>query len=254
MLFPVRLAFALGLATFVVAPRAHGEADRAPAPLDASARRFAYLDAPPPAPAPRAPGPAREGDEYARKSWEFFPEAGFAMPMCRGDSFGPGRCGDNGNGTVLGGGGLYRVSPYVALGAAASFASFQLDRVAPSAYSRASVIGLVIRGYFSERGAIDPYVETGVGRGTATSGYTDAGLDIRSESVGPSAMAAAGIDFWVLPYLKLGPAFSYRWTWLTEVRTCAGSTCETARVADWGAIGSYATLSFTATIALGHEM
>jgi hypothetical protein len=250
----LRLALAIGLASFAIAQRAQGDAVRANAPVDASARGFPFLDAPHPPPRPRAPGPARESDEYARKSWELFPEAGFGTPICRGDSLGPGRCGDSGSGTVLGGGALYRISPYVALGATAAFANFQFDRVAPSAYSHASFLGFTVRGYFSDRGAIDPYVETGIGRGTSTMGYADGGVEIRSESSGPSAMAGAGIDFWVMPYLKLGPALSYRWTWLTDVRTCAGSTCETARVADWGAIGSYATLSFAATLAFGHEM
>jgi hypothetical protein len=257
----LRLALAIGLASLAVVERAQGQAIRADAPLEGSAgpiggsaRSFAFLDAPPPAPRPLAPGPARESDEYARKSWEFFPEAGFGTPTCRGDSLGPGRCGDSGSGTVLGGGALYRVSPYVALGAVAAFANFQFDRVAPSAYSHASFVGFAVRGYFSDRGAIDPYVETGIGRGTSTMGYAGGGVEIRSEAAGPSAMASAGIDFWVMPYLKLGPALAYRWTWLTEVRTCAGSTCETARVADWGAIGSYATVSFAATLLLGQEM
>jgi hypothetical protein len=217
--------------------------------------RASFLDSPPPLPAPRAPEPAREGDEYARKSWEAFPEAGFGAPFCRGASFGSGLCGDTGNGTVLGGGALYRVSPYVGLGAVASFASFHLDAPpATSSFSRASFIGFVVRGYFSERGALDPYVETGLGRGAAEMGATDGGVDVRSESAGPAAMAGAGIDFWVAPFLKLGPAFSYRWTWLTDVRTCAGGACSTASVADRGAVGSYASLTFVATLALGHEM
>jgi hypothetical protein len=155
---------------------------------------------------------------------------------------------------VLGGVALYRISPNLAIGANAAFATFQIDGGLPSAYSRVSFIGLMIRGYFSDRGAIDPYVETGVGRGSASSGYTFEGIDVRSDSAGPSAMAGAGIDFWVTPYLKLGPAVSYRWTWLTDVRTCAGSACQMMRVSDWGAIGSLATLSFAATLAFGHEM
>ncbi len=238
------VVLAFGLVTFAFAGRASAES-----------RTFAFLDSPPPEPAPGGPAPAREGDEYARKSWEAFPDVGFVVPFCRGDSFGAGRCGDNGGGTALGGGALYRVSPYVALGADVSFASFSLGAGSmPAAYSRASFIGFVVRGYFADRGVVDPYVETGVGRGAAVMGYSDTGIDIESRSSGPAAMAGAGIDFWVAPYLKLGPAFSYRWTWLTEVQTCAGTSCETARVADLGAVGSFATVSFVATLALGHEM
>jgi hypothetical protein len=221
----------------------------------ADASRFAFLEAPPPAPAPRAPEPAREADEFARRSWEAFPFAGFAAPFCRGPSLGAGRCGESGQGPVLGGGALYRVSPYVALGATVSFASFHLD-AAPnvSAYSRASFLGLLVRGHFADRGALDPYVETGIGRGTATTGVTDGTGTVESESAGPSATVGAGIDYWVLPFLKLGPAVSYRWTWLTDVRTCAGAACETTSVGDRGAVGSFLSVSLTATLALGHEM
>jgi hypothetical protein len=67
-------------------------------------------------------------------------------------------------------------------------------------------------------------------------------------------MAGAGIDFWLTPYIKLGPALAYRWTWLTDVRTCTGPSCETAKVGDRGAVGSYLTLGLHATVALGHEM
>jgi hypothetical protein len=236
-------AIAFGLLGFALASRAHGDG------------RFAFLESPPPPPAPAAPLPARQGDEYARKSWEAFPQAGFGAPFCRGDALGAGHCGDNGTGGVFGGGALYRVSPYVALGAVVSFASFQLDQaLGPRAYSRASFMGLLVRGYFADQGAIDPYVETGAGRGAVAMGQSDGAGDVRSEGAGPSLVAGAGIDFWVMPYLKIGPALSYRWTWLTDVRTCDASACATARVADRGAVGSYASLSFVATLALGHEM
>jgi hypothetical protein len=172
-------------------------------------------------------------------------------PFCRGDATGANHCGDAGSGAALGGGALYRLTPYVALGAAASFASFQPGG---AAYSRANFIGFVVRGYFSDRGVVDPYVETGFGRGAFATGYAAGEADVRSEGAGPSTMAAAGIDFWVTPYLKLGPALSYRWTWLTDLRTCAGSACQTASVSDLGAVGSYVTLGFHATFALGREM
>jgi hypothetical protein len=77
---------------------------------------------------------------------------------------------------------------------------------------------------------------------------------VRSDAAGPAATLGAGIDFWVLPVLKIGPSLTYRWTWLTDVRTCAGSACETASVSDRGAVGSQASVSLVATLALGREM
>src|SRR4051794_12230135 len=122
------LAVAVGLFTFAFAGRASAQ------PF-AGGTQLAYLEAPPPAPAPRAPEPARESDEYPRKSWEAFPEVSFGAPFCRGDSLGAGHCGNNGNGSALGGGALYRLTPYVALGASISFANFQLEGSPPGAYS-----------------------------------------------------------------------------------------------------------------------
>jgi hypothetical protein len=238
------IAGALGLSVLTVASSAFG-----------AAGRFLYLDGPPPEPLSPPPAPARDADEFPRRSWELFPEAGLTAPFCRGDALGAARCGDAAAGTALGGGALYRVSPYVALGLEASFVSFRVGAAGfPAASSRTNWVGLLVRGYFVDRGAVDPYVETGLGRGASVAGYFNGIADVRSDASGPSAMAGAGVDFWVTPYVRFGPAFSYRWTWLTDVRTCAASTCETARVADSGAVGSYATLSVLATFAFGHEM
>jgi len=266
---PRTLAIAIALLGSAIASHAHGDgllsgrSGSPPADGLLSGRsvsppadvKFAFLEAPPPAPAPAPPPPAREGDEYPRKSWEIFPEAGFGAPFCRGDALGASHCADNGNGSVFGGGALYRLTPYVALGAIVSFANFHLDPSrGPGAYSRASFMGFLARGYFADRGAIDPYVETGAGRGDVVMGRADDAGDVRSNGAGLSLLAGAGIDFWLMPYLKIGPALSYRFTWLTDVRTCDARACATAPVADRGAVGSYASLSFVATLALGHEM
>lgn len=214
-----------------------------------------FLDAPPPAPAPLPPAPAREADEYPRRAWEAFPEVGLSAPFCRGDSFGLSHCGDSGTGTAMGGGALFRVTPYVGLGLEASFSSFELEvDGAHAAYSRASWVGLLVRGYFLDRGAIDPYVETGLGRGSSSAGYSDASGNVSVESSGPSTLAGAGVDFWMTPYLRMGPALTYRWTFLSNVRSCLGSSCETASVSDGGSVGSFVSLSFVATVALGREM
>jgi hypothetical protein len=213
------------------------------------------LDAPPPAPAPLPPAPASEGEEYPRHAWEGFPELGLGAPFCRGDSFGLGRCADSGSGTALGGGALYRLSPYVGLGLNATFAGFGhgVDG-AGSSYSRASWVGFLVRGYFLDRGAVDPYVETGLGRGSASSGYGEGESAVSVEASGPSVLAGAGVDFWVGPNLRMGPALAYRWTLLTDARVCAGSSCETTSISGPGAVGSFLSLSFVATIAVGREM
>ena len=85
-------------------------------------------------------------------------------------------------------------------------------------------------------------------------GYSDGVTSVSVEAAGPSTLAGVGVDFWIAPYLRIGPAFTYRWTLLTDVRSCVGASCETSSISDRGAVGSFASLSFVATLALGREM
>jgi hypothetical protein len=220
------------------------------------APRFAFLDTLPPPLKELPREPTREADEYPRRAWEGFPSGGIGTPFCRGSAFGLGHCGDANSGPTMGAGLLYRVSPYVAIGLDASFARFASrdSTTGAAAYSHASWVGLLVRGYFLDHGMLDPYVETGVGQGSASAGYVDGATEVRTESAAPSVMAGAGVDFWLAPYLRVGPALNYRLAWITDVRGCYASTCTTYGVDERGTVGSYATLSVRATFALGREM
>jgi len=230
----------------------------------ARAPRFAFLDALPPPLPDLPPQPTREADEYPRRAWEAFPSGGVSTPFCRGSAYGLGHCGDATTGATLGIGALFRVSPYVAVGLDGSFARFTLRGASAGAAPRshASFIGLLVRGYFFDRGMLDPYVETGFGQGASvahhiagTEEQTESGsTEVRTEFVAPAVMAGAGIDFWVAPYLRVGPAMTYRFSWISTVQGCQGSTCTSVGVDERGAVGSYATVSVRATIALGREM
>jgi hypothetical protein len=77
---------------------------------------------------------------------------------------------------------------------------------------------------------------------------------VRTEFGAPSFLTGAGIDFWLAPYLRVGPAFNYRFAWFSNVQGCVAATCATYGVDDRGAVGSYASFSVRATIALGREM
>ncbi|HMI87232.1 MAG TPA: hypothetical protein VK550_24240 [Polyangiaceae bacterium] len=245
------LAVLVGVTSLVLAAWPARAAPSAPLPP-----RFAYLDVPPPSLTELPPEPTREGDEYPRRAWEGFPSGGGGVPFCRGSAFGVGHCGDATTGATVGAGLLYRVSPYVAIGIDASFARFtsRSTTTGTAPYSHASWIGLLVRGYFLDRGMLDPYVETGFGQAAATSGYVDGTTDVRTESAAPSIMAGAGIDFWLGPYLRLGPALTYRIAWISDVRGCYAGTCTTYGVDERGTVGSYATFSLRATVALGREM
>jgi len=152
------LAVLVGVTSLVLAAWPARAAPSAPLPP-----RFAYLDVPPPSLTELPPEPTREGDEYPRRAWEGFPSGGGGVPFCRGSAFGVGHCGDATTGATVGAGLLYRVSPYVAIGIDASFARFtsRSTTTGTAPYSHASWIGLLVRGYFLDRGMLDPYVETG---------------------------------------------------------------------------------------------
>jgi hypothetical protein len=217
--------------------------------------RFAFLDSPPPRRPELPPEPTRESDEVPRRAWEVFPSGGLATPFCRGTAFGLGRCGDSSSGATLGLGALYRITPYVAFGLDASFMRFASGAHAAAAHeTTASWIGLRVRGYFLDHGTIDPYVETGFGQATSTSTYRDGGVDVRTETAAPSAMAGAGVDFWLAPYLRMGPALDYRFAWISRVNGCASAICTSYGVDERGAVGSYAALSLRVTVGLGREM
>jgi hypothetical protein len=251
------------------APAAHAEPG-----ASAGAPRFAFLDAPGPPLPDLPPQPTREADEYPRRVWEAFPSGGVSTPFCRGSAYGAGHCADATTGATLGIGGLYRVSPYIAVGFDASLVRFTLHGAGDAPRSHASFVGLLVRGYFFDRGVFDPYVETGFGQGAAVARHVEratenGGLDgasigaggaaagdieVRTEFAAPAVMAGAGIDFWLAPYLRMGPALSYRFSWISTVQGCWGTTCTSVGVDERGAVGSYATVSVRATIALGREM
>jgi hypothetical protein len=245
------LAIALLVSFLLLGARSVRAAE--PIPRD---RRFAFLDAPRPPLPDLPPEPTREADEYPRRTWEVFPSGGVATPFCRGSAYGLGHCGDATSGAMLGVGALYRVSPYVALGLDLSFARFtpRATNAGATLQSEASFIGLLVRGYFLDRGLVDPYVETGFGQGASVARYAEGGRDVRTESAAPAFLVGAGIDFWLTSYLRLGPALTYRLSWISNVEGCWGSTCTSVGVDERGAVGSYASVSVKATIAFGREM
>ncbi|HKQ71205.1 MAG TPA: hypothetical protein VJT73_17795 [Polyangiaceae bacterium] len=224
-------------------------------PSRASAAERSFLDAPPPAPPPEPPEPAREAEEFARRAWEVFPQIGLAAPFCRGGTAGLGQCGNTESGAAFGGGALYRLSPHVGLGLEASAAGFRFEVPgAPLATSAVTWVGLVARGYFLDHGMFDPYVEAGVGRGSGSAAITGGPSAFRLETSGPSAMAGVGLDFWMTTFFRTGPALSYRWTWLTDVRACVDDACQRIAASEAGAVGSDVRFSLHATLAFGGEM
>jgi hypothetical protein len=206
----------------------------------------------PPAPPEPGPPPGREEDEHPRRTGEIAPRLGFALPICHGNGGGLGLCDSTGPGRGVGLHALWRVAPYIALGVEGNLARFGID--ADAAMAQSTWLGAVVRGYFLERGFLDPYVQTGLGRGSIDTAYDAAGVEVRVGGSGLSTMAGAGLDFWISSHVKAGPQIAYYWTLLGDMRACWGGVCSVSSVGSIGAVASSASIGLTAAVTLGREM
>jgi hypothetical protein len=263
-----RAIFARSVFTFVagglaLAPRAaHAE----PAPFSSfapaasatsDAAREAFLSDLPPAPHPRGPAPLAEEDEHARRPWELEPTIGAGTPICYGAS-GP-LCGAEGGGLSFGASGLFRLTPYVALGVVYQRLGGGVDPAAfapgVSATAWSDFFGAVARGYFLERGAFDPYVQAGFGRGSYHLDWAADGARFGAMSgAAPATEVTAGADFWIGSFAKVGASLSYFWTFLGDVRTCDPNGCSFVAADSLGAPGTELVLGVSVTFAMGREM
>ncbi len=125
--------------------------------------------------------------------------------MCEG-SQGRERC--RTLGPALGGelAALHRPSPYFAFGAAASY-SVASGSVAPrqELAEKTLTLGLTLRVYLVEAGALDPYLEALIGWGSQTTTLVaDGGPHGTDSRLGPVGRAGGGVDLLVSPRVKVG--------------------------------------------------
>jgi len=211
------------------------------ASAETSLDRFGFLNAPLPALPSLPPAPERE-TEWVRRSFEVVAEAGLALPWCSQSSFAP--CASLGTGISASLAGFYRISPYVGLGAEIAAASFRLDEGS----GHAGIVGPVFRAYFLEEGSIDPWIQVGFG---AAHFRTRHPADLSVEATGPVVSGAAGVDFWLSPSWKLGPAIGQRFLFPTESRGCNFQGCGSFTAGQAGGIRRHLNLGLTATFAFG---
>lgn len=222
-----------------------------------SLQRFAFLDAPPPAPPSLPPAPDREASEQPRKSWEILPHVGWTAPSCRTAPYGGSACSDIGAGVNVGIGGVYRITPYVGLGGELMLARFAYDAMALGASagtSQAGLFGPIVRGYFLERGSVDPWVQVGFGMGFVGTSYSGAAHEWNAKASGAALSGAAGVDFWLTRYLKIGPSIGQQLVFPSEVRVCEGASCSSYSVSEAGGVTRWLRLGLNLTVALGQEM
>jgi hypothetical protein len=210
---------------------------------------------PPPRPEIDAgPPPLLRAPEHARRPFAFAPELSLALPLCEG---GPGAEPCAALGPALGGSlsGLYRIYPYFAFGARASY-----FRSSGSAGGESALGGEVIDGaaagrvYFYESGAFDPYLELDLGYGSLDTSFVDAGGKRHQLSAfGPTARVSGGLDFVVSESLEVGGSFAFSHLVLASGQRCETTQCDNGSTPYGAAVGALA-LSLHATLTLGEPL
>jgi opacity protein-like surface antigen len=210
------------------------------------------------------PPPAQQA-EYWRYEVELVPQLGLAWPHCRVGNLSSDSC----DGVKLGGyagfAAFWRLSPYFAWGGALDMIAFRYDPPPELGRDRAGAaayfLGLVARLYAVEEGSIDPYAQLGLGGAALATAFEEgSGVDeqrYEETGAGPALQLSLGVDFYLSPRLKLGPAVSYTKVFVDKIRRCqdggAGDCVDVAK-SEHGHLDGYATAVARLTILLGDEL
>ena len=134
-----------------------------------------------------------------------------------------------------------------------------LDR--HQAGAAAYFLGLVARLYLLEEGSMDPYVQLGVGGAALATAFEEgSGVDqqrYEETGAGPALQLSLGLDFYLGPHLKLGPALSYTQVFVDKIRRCqrgGAGNCLDLPKGEHGYLDAYATAVARLTFLLGEEL
>ncbi|HEX6765174.1 MAG TPA: hypothetical protein VF103_06840 [Polyangiaceae bacterium] len=210
---------------------------------------------PPPRPEIDAgPPPLLRAPEHARKPFALVPEVSLSLPLCEG---GPGAEPCAALGPAFGGSltALYRIYPYFAFGARASY-----FRSKGSVRDASALGGEVFDGaaagrvYFYEAGAFDPYLELDLGYASLDTSFADAsGKRYELSAFGPTARVSGGLDFVVAESFELGGSFAFSHLLLAKGHRCDTTQCDNGSAPYGAAVGAL-TLSLHATLTLGDAL
>jgi len=231
-------AFWIFLAALACASSARGDIGRVPRPRP-------ERDAGPP-PLPRAP-------EHGRRPVELVSEVGVSLPTCRDDVFAE-RC------TLLAPAvgatlvALHRPNPFFAFGAGVSYSRSSATQGDGLLEGETFAVGAWGRVYFQEEGAFDPYLELELGYGSLETTFVDASSARREDAAfGPNARVGGGLDFSVLPALRLGASFGFSHLFFAQVTDSCAPRCATGGEPSGAMVGALG-FGLRATVLFGNEL
>ncbi len=220
----------------------------------ACAGRAAAEHAPPP-PIVLEPPPPPElpPAEYPRRAFELTPELAVGLPSCADGSVDNQVCGGISAGLAGGASLLWRPTPYFAFGGTFDLLRFgfhpgQSSELGDSgARATGQFVGLLGRVYFFERGSFDPYLELGLGSASVTAHSREA----EESASGIALRSGGGLEFYLSPHVRLGPAFDWTTFNVKHVQRCASGTCADLDESSYGHGTGFSSFAVRLSIVLG---
>jgi hypothetical protein len=213
-----------------------------------------HYDAPHSAPLERAPAPLADAPDHPRRQFELGSELGIGLPHCpSNDGVG---CPSFTAGSEVALTLLVRPSPYFAFGVSGRRFAFGLggSSGAEEAHGSALFFGLAGRAYFLESGLLDPYLELDLGGGRLDLDVSGPARANERVVFAPGARSAAGVDFALNSWLRLGTFVALTRFLPTSVAHCEALGCTTrSGGSSWLAVGA-TSLGVRLTFAAGEAL
>jgi hypothetical protein len=145
---------------------------------------------------------------------------------------------------------LHRPNPFFAFGAAVSYARSNALHDDGRFEGELFAVGALGRVYFHEEGPFDPYLELELGYGSLSTTFVEASGARREDAAfGPNARVGGGLEFSVLPSLRLGGSLGFSQLLFDHGAACRAESCAPAGPMV-GALG----LGLRATVLFGNEL
>jgi len=181
--------------------------------------------------------------------------------VCQAGSQTSDRCAGVKTGLGIGFSAFWSVNPYFTWGGGIDFDGYRYEPPARLNLTKPSAAGIFLgflgRAYFLDHGAIDPYVEVGLGGGVMGTSHDENGERYNETGAGPALRAGGGIDFFLGSRVRLGPSLSYTRVFIDKIRRCpasANNDCVDLSKTTDGRLNASLMVYARLTIMLGDEL